>query len=115
MRICPVCQAKVIGRSDKKFCSNDCKALFHNNRNRNVNSMVRKTNRILIRNRRLLSEFYKEGKIKVDRNVMLREGFDFSVFTRINICSEGRQYFFCYDLAYSYINNSKCGIVKDEE
>ncbi len=33
-RVCPVCGEKIVGRSDKKFCSDECRVYHHNRKNR---------------------------------------------------------------------------------
>lgn len=33
-RTCPVCGEKIVGRSDKKFCCDECRAYYHNLRYR---------------------------------------------------------------------------------
>lgn len=41
-KICPVCGGEIHGRTDKKFCSADCRIYFHNIEYRNKNKSVAK-------------------------------------------------------------------------
>lgn len=41
-KVCPVCSREIYGRTDKKFCSADCRIYFHNIEYRNKNKWVAK-------------------------------------------------------------------------
>ena len=41
-RCCPVCGSNVVGRSDKVFCSDDCRTFFHNRKYRECHKVVAK-------------------------------------------------------------------------
>ena len=41
-KICPVCGREIHGRTDKKFCSADCRIYFHNIEYRNKNKSAAK-------------------------------------------------------------------------
>lgn len=36
MRVCLSCGAKLIGRSDKKFCNDGCRGFYNNSKNRSI-------------------------------------------------------------------------------
>lgn len=81
MNTCIECGSRIVGRSDKKFCDDSCRNAYHNERNRVELNSVRKTNRILGRNRKILVELKAEGLERVHRKVLLALGFSFEHFT----------------------------------
>lgn len=106
MKRCPVCQTPVIGRSDKKFCSDDCRASFHNEKNRITNQRIRAINRILRRNRKILKELMATNFRRIPINQMLEKGFDFEHYTReIKNCEYAGKV--CYDITYRLVEEEK--------
>jgi len=55
-KYCLLCNEKLSGRIDKKFCSDYCRTQYHNVRNKLSADLIRKINTILKRNRRILTE-----------------------------------------------------------
>lgn len=102
MEKCKECGADLIGRIDKKFCSEGCRNSWHNRRCRDEGKEIRKINRILARNLKLLKEISCNKTVECPKEKMVRLGFDFSYFTSvekdpcIGLC------YFCYDFSYSY-------------
>ncbi len=80
---CPVCKKTFFGRSDKLFCSTECKNNFHNSQRRN--SIVNTTNHLLIQNRLILQQLVSEKSEKeiLERVVLERLGYKFDFFTGI--------------------------------
>lgn len=99
-KTCPVCGFEIIGRSDKRFCSDKCRNIFNNNIRRDVNNNMRNINNILRHNRRILEEMNPRGKTKVKREKLLVKGFSFEYFTHIYKTKTGNQYYFCYEQGY---------------
>lgn len=80
---CLECKAEFRGRTDKKFCSDPCRSAFHNRRNQKPNGVVRLVNRQLGRNYRILSRWAATAPATVLRkDILLREGFHFQVYTQ---------------------------------
>ena len=100
-RHCLECNDAFRGRSDKKFCSDDCRSRHYHKRKGNQISRVRGINYILKRNRSILDKFTQEGKRKVRRNKLLELGFSFEFFTHMKENTSGTQFKFCYDQGYS--------------
>lgn len=76
---CPQCGKTISGRSDKRFCSNQCRAQAHNE-NRRQNSgeqLILGINAVLRRNRTLLKQASPQGKTTTYRQVLEMAGFDF--------------------------------------
>ena len=104
---CLECREPVRGRSDKKFCCSQCRTTFYNRQNSDTNNFVRKINRILRRNRKILSGFNPDGKATVAKSALRDKGFNFNYFTNIYETRKGNRYYFCYDQGYLEIDNSE--------
>lgn len=98
-RQCLECGESIVGRVDKKFCSDLCRNAYNNSRNRDKTNLMRKVNGILRKNRYILESHNPDGKGKVSKAQLLKEGFDFSYFTNMYTTKTGKQYFFCYEQA----------------
>ena len=105
------CGEPIIGRVDKKFCSDLCRNAYNNSRNRDKTNLMRKVNGILRKNRMILEAHNPDGKGKVSKAQLLKEGFDFSYFTNLYITKAGKQYFFCYEQGYLPIENDYFALV----
>jgi len=104
-RLCPVCDETILGRIDKKFCSDQCRNTFNNHRYSSSNSLVQKINRTLKKNYTILCKLNTNGKTKVSRSKLLHEGFDFNYFTNIYKTQKGNTYRICYNEGYLPLTN----------
>ena len=89
---CLECEEKVIGRVDKKFCSDYCRNTYNNKVNKESKNLIRNINNRLRKNYKVLSELNKTGKTKVTRNKLYDRGFDFRLFTSIYTTKTGNTY-----------------------
>ncbi len=112
---CIECGTKLIGRRDKKFCGDGCRASYNNRMNRDANKFVNRINRILRKNRRILEELNPDGKATVHRDRLLEEGFKFSYYTNEYRTKAGKVYKFCYEQGYLDIGNKKYALVVRKE
>ncbi len=112
---CANCGIKITGRSDKKFCSEQCRNEFNNQLNKDVNNYVRNINNILRKNRRILADMNPEGKTKVHKDKMLANGFDFSYYTNTYTTKADSTYYFCYEQGYLPIGNDFYALVVKKE
>lgn len=110
-RNCQDCGEVLHGRSDKKFCSDQCRNNYNNRLNSEASSLVRRINNILKRNYRILGELNPNGKANVSKLRLIEKGFNFSYFTSIYTNREGKTYYFCYDRGYLHIENDYCMLV----
>ena len=108
---CLECGESIVGRVDKKFCSDLCRNAYNNARNRDSTNMMRKVNGILRKNRSILEAHNPDGKGKVSKVQLQKEGFDFSYFTNMYTTKAGKQYFFCYEQGYLPIENDYYALV----
>lgn len=105
MRTCPICQAKIVGRTDKKFCSDDCRANYHNRKNRNKNRPIKRIERILKRNRQILIEVEKQGVFYISLTLLEKMGFDFEYCTRKRSYGDQTE-ISCYDKSYNIVQEA---------
>ena len=113
-RYCLECGAKLIGRIDKKFCNDQCRNNYNNRANKDENHLMSNINRVLRKNRRILKELNPNGKIKIKKRDMEKNGFDFKYFTHIYKTKDGKVYYFCYEYGYLDLQNGYFALVKNE-
>lgn len=112
---CPECGEKILGREDKKFCSDYCRNSFHNKINKDSKNLIRTINNRLRKNHRILESFpLKENKTTTTKFKLSDKGFDFEIFTSIYTTKKGTIYYFVYDLGYLPLENDLYMIVKRE-
>lgn len=114
MRTCLECSEKLVGREDKKFCSDSCRNAYNNKINKDSNNYMRNVNNKLRKNYRILSELNIDGKSKATRDKMINKGFDFDFFTNILHTKTGNTYYFLYDQGYRSLDNDYYMLVKKE-
>jgi predicted nucleic acid-binding Zn ribbon protein len=114
MKTCLECAEKIVGREDKKFCSDSCRNAYNNKINKDSTNFMRNVNNKLRKNYRILSELNSEGKSKATREKMLNKGFDFDFFTNILQTKTGNTYYFLYDQGYRSLDNDYFMLVKKE-
>ena len=114
-KLCKECDRPIYGRADKKFCSDACRSTFNNRLKAEQINYVRKINGVLRRNRSILERLNPGGKSKTHRDILAREGFNFSYFTNTYRTRTGDEYRFCYDLGYLEIGNSYFLLVRRED
>lgn len=114
-RLCPECETPLLGRADKKFCSDQCRNNWHNRQNRDDTLVVRNINNILRRNRRILQDLNVKDKTPVKRKKMADKGFDWRYVTEQFSTKSGRTYSFCYDMGYVPLDDDTVLIVVREE
>jgi hypothetical protein len=111
---CPECGFEIIGRINKKFCSDRCRSVYNNRQNKILNEPVNRINGILKNNRKILSGLYLTGKTKLPAKKLAGHGFNFDYFTHICPDTKGKKQFFCYEYGYSRRQNEKIKLVKEE-
>ena len=111
-RKCLECGEKVIGRIDKKFCSDYCRNTYNNKVNKESKNLIRNINNRLRKNYKVLSELNKSGKTKVTRNKLYDHGFDFQLFTSIYTTKTGNMYYYVYDQGYLALENEYYLLIK---
>lgn len=105
-KVCLECGAKISGRADKKFCSDQCRVAYNNKLNRDETAYMNNVTNILRKNRRVLLELNTTGKTKVNRDKLNDKGFDFNYFTSQYKTKDGSVYNFCYEQGYLPLENN---------
>ena len=113
-KVCPECGGKVIGREDKKFCSDSCRNAYNNKINKDNTNYMRNINNKLRKNYRILCELNVGGKSKITKSKMRNKGFDFDHFTTILHTKSGNTYYFVYDQGYMVLDNEFYMLVKKD-
>ncbi|UCG28836.1 MAG: DUF2116 family Zn-ribbon domain-containing protein [Bacteroidales bacterium] len=100
MRTCLDCGEPLKGRSDKKFCSDQCRNSFNNRQNREELNFIRNVQNILRRNRRILFDLKNSGIQTVHRDELITRGFNFHFHTSTFTNRKGRVYYFCFEQGF---------------
>jgi len=113
---CLACNKKLQGRADKKFCNDYCRNNY-NNSLKSVNSnVVRNINNVLQKNRRILEGVLgAEGMMKVMKEKLAEQGFNFKYITHTYTNKKGNVYFFIYEYGYLPLEGDWVLVVKRKE
>ena len=114
MKNCLECEEKIVGREDKKFCSDGCRNAYNNKMNKDNTNLMRNINNKLRKNYRILCELNTDGKGKTSRTKLLARGFDFEFFTSIYNTKTGNTYYFLYDQGYRVLEDDYFMLVKKD-
>lgn len=100
MENCKECGAILVGRTDKKFCSDGCRNDYHNRISRDENKEIRKINCILAKNRNVLKALFESKICECSKEKLYKMGFNFSYFTSYGRKPNVGKCYFCYDFGY---------------
>lgn len=113
MSNCLHCNKKVAGRSDKMFCSLNCKNIFNYTKKKTNKSETKIIDAYLHRNREILSTFMGVSKREVfDRLLITRSGFKYEFMTGIYYNKEGKIYHLIYDYAWMEFSDQKILVIR---
>ncbi len=114
MRKCKMCKKKVVGRSDKIFCSIACKSKYHRKLRNVTGKVTKQIDIILHRNRSILLEILgkRRLKIKVNRIVLEKKKFNYKYHTHFTRNSKGKIYYYVYDLAWMSFSDDDILIIR---
>jgi predicted nucleic acid-binding Zn ribbon protein len=112
---CLECKEPIVGRIDKKFCSDQCRNTYNNRSKRSVTNYMRRVDGILKKNRRILDGFVPEDKHTVHKDMLAKEGFNFDFITNIYTTKTGKVYYFCYEMGYLPLGNDFYAVVRRDE
>ncbi|WP_187263715.1 hypothetical protein [Pontibacter beigongshangensis] len=115
-KTCLHCGTSMVGRADKRFCSDQCRATANTLRKKGDESevLMRHINQILRRNRNILRQASPQGKTTLRRAVLEISGFDFRYFTHLYRTKQGNTYYLCYDYGYLLLDDDKVLIVNQQ-
>ncbi|GAB3529874.1 hypothetical protein GCM10027443_09730 [Pontibacter brevis] len=112
-RACGHCGTAIVGRIDKQFCSDQCRARASHYRKLSDQGekLIRSVNASLRHNRQVLQKASPVGKTTLRRQVLELAGFDFRYHTHLYRTKGGNTYHFCYDYGYLLLQDEKVLIV----
>ena len=113
-RKCLECFEQLKGRTDQKFCSDQCRSSYNNRQYVESNSAIRMINRILKKNYFILTALNSEGKSNVSKSDLQKKGYRFDYFTCTNTARNSKLNFFCYDHGYREQENDKLVLLRRE-
>ena len=114
-RKCLECGDQIIGRMDKKFCSDGCRNAYNNRLNKDSKNLVRNTNNRLRKNHRILEALNPNKTIKCSRAKLIEKGFDFNYITSLYTTKAGKTYYFVYDQGYLPLEDDYYALVKRDD
>lgn len=114
-KFCLDCGEVLIGRADKKFCNDQCRVSHHYKLQGDANVIIRQINNQLKKNRNVLAKLNPEGKTKIKRAFLEKEGFNFKLFTSTYTTRDNRIYYFVYDQGYLPLENDYFALVQNKE
>lgn len=110
---CHVCGKALAGRSDKRFCSDQCRAQLNNKKKKSDvgELLIQDINRILRKNRSILKSIGPLGKTTTRKEYLVLLGFNFNYFTHQLSTQKGNIYTFCYEYGYLLLPEDKVLII----
>ncbi len=111
-KACQICGSSFIGRSDKKFCSDNCRAVYHQSNKDKSSELILEITKQLKAHRNILKSLNPQGKAVVNKNSLVSKGFDFGYYTNLLHTKSGNTYHFCFDYGYMYGDDQKIVLVK---
>lgn len=113
---CEYCDKELFGRSDKKYCNDECRNKANSNKRKRESwgddKHIYEITRDLKRNRTILKStgaFLDETKI-VTRGWLLDKGYNFEYYTNILHTKKG-DYHFCYEFGHLTLEDGKILVV----
>lgn len=106
-RTCLFCGTVLSGRSDKRYCDDDCRNRYHYHTRKiekNDKSVVKSVNDILSFNREILFSLNRKRSAVVKKQCLVEKRFDFELITGCYKTKKGVEYRVVYDYAYKFIN-----------
>lgn len=112
---CLECGTKIVGRSDKKFCNDDCRNTYNNKIHKDSINLMRNIHNRLRKNHHLLSQYdFKDGKAITYKLLLATLGFNFDYFTQLKTYKNGAEYRYIYDIGYKFLEEDKVLLVKND-
>ena len=110
---CPICNSPLIGRTDKKYCSDQCRYLANNKHKIESEKPILDINKVLRKNRSILKKLCPFGKAVMRKEVLDTMGYDVNVFSSLFVTSNKEVYYICYDYAFTPLleNNVKKALI----
>ncbi len=114
---CQHCSKKMVGRSDKRFCSIKCKNGYHRQIKLQSKSVVDEIDNILHRNHAICLEVMKKEKtekIKIPKLVLEKMGFSFHYYTGSYLNNQNKMYYYIYDFQWMEFSTQEVLLFKSD-
>jgi Na+-transporting NADH:ubiquinone oxidoreductase subunit NqrB len=112
MPVCLECGNQIrYGRTDKKFCCDDCKTRHHNSRAKAARSFKSKVLALINRNYEILDALVKDGVDSVELMDLMTMGFVPGMMTSYRRSGK-HDVFTCYDIKYIMTSTRVYSIMK---
>lgn len=114
-KMCPMCRKKVVGRSDKKFCSITYKSNYHFKLNKHTELAAKRVDKILRRNRSILREIMgkRTTKKKISRLLLDKKKFNYNYITGFHINTKKKTIHHVYDYSWAIFSDQEVLIMKN--
>ncbi len=97
---CPICASPIKGRTDKIYCSIECKRAAEYDKRRKESPFYLKVDRQLKTNRKILKKYNRVGKTTLRKAELIKEGFNPNFFTHYWKNAKGDVYLFVFDYGF---------------
>lgn len=112
---CMYCEDEFNGRLNQKFCSTKCKNAFHNERNREKESVVNDVNKRLHKNWSILRDLYQVYKSRpIHMQILESNGYLTKYHTHTHNSPLGEKYTMVYDFGFKSHFDNQIQIVKED-
>ncbi len=108
-KTCKMCPNIIVGRSDKVFCSVDCKNEYGIKLRQVTTKATRQIDNLLHRNRSILLEILGKNKkqIKISKSILDKKKFNYTYITHYHINSHGKTVFYLYDFSWMLFSDQE--------
>lgn len=109
-----MCKKAVKGRSDKQFCSIECKNEYHVRLLQVTKETTLSTDKILHRNRSILLEVMGKNvkQKKIDRSILDKKKFNYHYVTGYYLNSSNKMYNYVYDFSWMIFSDREILIIR---
>ena len=108
---CENCGKEIKGRSDKRFCDDNCRNTFNHQKKIPDNEIMSPVINILKKNRGILSAIYAGDKNPILNKLQLVAlGFNFDYCTDRRVL-QGIEYYFCFDYGYEVLVSGEYAVL----
>lgn len=111
-KTCPHCNSPIVGRLDKKYCSEECRSIANYEKRRASRLPSKSINETLWKNREILRLLWNDRPTAVTRDNLLSHGYRFAYYTN-QYATTHAPYYACYDFGFQprMINGTKTALI----
>lgn len=89
-----------MGREDKIYCCDSCRANYHNSLQKRARKEVSRVNSILVKNRKLLEKAVSRHRSSIHMKQLVEDGFNPDFWTSSRKRPFLPTVYFCYEFSY---------------